>query len=499
MTLNIKNIVFLTCTLCYNLIYSATWTWTGGTSTNFDTKSNWSTSSASTRPQSGDDVIINYTIFNQPQLVASRTIKNLTINGGTLDTRAYTLTVSTKTLINGGSITNTHAGQTGKISTLNFEIDNPNGMSLTSPGALQIIIAGTLTFTNGVIETTSDDFIIINDNAFVSNANNDSHVDGPIRKIGNDAFTFPIGNGSFYAPIGISDFSTNSTSQYTTAYYSATAPSGVLSGGGVLSSKENWVLNRSNVNQTSKITLFYNANLRSGGITDSSDLAVAVYNGTNWVSINGAAIGSKTIGSLTTANRVTGSIQGLTFSSPSGLNALPIELLDFSAQTEDKHIRIEWSTISEINNDFFTVEKSIDGKNWMTVSTLEAAENSDIITAYQSLDVTPVAGIQYYRLKQTDNNGMSTMSKIVAVNFDHVASTISLYPNPVKDILNIQLESSTEEASLVLTNAMGQKIMELNQVSGSSFSMELSTLDNGVYFLEVSQTNGITKTKIVKN
>ncbi len=497
-----RTLLFLALTFSFNCIFSAsTWTWVGSTNSNYDTKSNWSTSSSSSRPQNGDDVIINSGAPNQPQLTANRTIKNITINGGTFDTRAFTYTVSTKTTVNGGSITNTHSANTGRINTQNFEINKSGVLSLTSNGILLVTVSGVMTFTNGIVESTFDDLIIISDNATVSGADNESHVNGPVRKVGNDAFTFPIGNASVYAPIGISDFSSSSNTQYATAYYTATAPVGTLSGSGILSSKEYWVFTRANVSQTSKITIAYDAAQRSGGITDSSDLAVAVFNGSNWLSINGAATGTRTVGNLTTSVRASGLITAVTFSSPLGLNPLPIELLDFKAKSAAGKININWSTITETNNDYFTVEKSVDGKVWSSIATLEGAKNSNMVLNYQTADATPVNGLQYYRLKQTDINGASTYSAIVPVNFNHkTADKVSFYPNPVNNILNIKLDSEeTDMVSIVLMNAMGQTVMEMNNVSGHSFTLDVSSLENGVYFLEVARADGISKTKIIKN
>jgi hypothetical protein len=496
-----RTLAFLALAVCYNLSFSATWTWVGGTSTDWDLKANWSTSSSSSRPQSGDDVIINAGAVRQPQMTDARTIANLAINGGILDVGSYTLTVSNKITANGGSFTNANDNSTGDIKTDDMEINTSGVVSLSSIGTLLLTVSGTLTFTNGIIESTSDDIVIIKDNATVANASDASHVDGPVRKIGNDAFTFPIGNGTVYAPLGISDFSSTSTGQYSTAQYSSTAPTGLLNGGGTLSNTETWSLVKSNILHLSKITVSYNANQRSGGIMDSSDLAVAVNTGIIWLPINSLALGSNTIGSLTTSTRVSGLISGITISSPSGLNALPIELMDFSAKKAANQVDINWSTVSETNNDFFTVEKSIDGKNWSAISKLEGAMNSNTVLNYQSADNAPVNGMQYYRLKQTDLNGKVSYSAIVAVNYNHVASNkVSLYPNPVKNVLNIQLNTeASEQVTIVLTNAMGQKVMEMNNVSGASFTMDVAALENGVYFLEVAQESGITKTKIVKN
>ena len=501
MKLTIKTLILLTLTISSQSVFSATWTWIGGISNNFDTKANWSTSSSSSRPQTDDHVIINAGATYQPQLTNSRTIKNFTINGGTFDTRRYILNVTSKVTVNGGTIRNSQTSNTGRINTVDFEINSGNVLSFASAGTLLVTVSGTMIFTSGIVQTTSDDLLIISDNATVSNANDNSHVNGPVRKIGNDAFTFPTGNGSVYAPIGISDFSSGSTAQHTTVYYTTTAPAGSLNGGGVLSSMETWSFTRSNASQISRITLFYNAAQRSGGIVDSSDLAVAVFNGTTWNPISGAATGSNSIGSVTTSSRVSGSIQGVTFSSPSGINALPIELLSFNAFAGKNHVSIHWSTTSELNNDFFTVEKSTDGQTWSAVAKMEGAMQSNSVLDYQVIDNKPVSGMQYYRLRQTDVNGHSTVSETVAVNFSEpVNPSVSLYPNPATDIVNIDFGTSPDLVTgVIVYNAAGQKVLEFNNFFSQISQIDISGIENGVYFLEISTISGVSKTRIIKN
>lgn len=497
----LKTLILLTLTTIFTQSNAATWTWVGGISTDWNTKTNWATSSASSKPQAADDVIINPGAVNQPVISANHTISNLTMNGGILDVTNHTLTVSNLTLLKGGNITNSNDNSTGKVKTDDMEVNSTSPVSFNSVGTLQVSVDGTMTFTSGIIETTSDDILIMNDNASVANAKNASHVDGPVRKIGNDAFVFPVGNGTVYAPIAISDFSSNSTTQYTTASYGP-ASAGTLVGGGTLSSKESWSVTRSNASQISKITLYYDAALRSGGIVDSSDLSVAVFNGLTWTSFSAAAAGTKTVGTLTTANRVSGSIQAVTFSSPLSLNALPIELLSFSASKSAQHVDIAWSTATEINNDHFTIEKSIDGQTWSAIATVKGAGSSERVNQYASIDASPVNGTQYYRLVQTDYNGASSYSDIVVINFQKESSinAVSTYPNPTHNVVNVTLNANEQPESIhvVILNAMGQKVLELDQFA-ATFTLDMSELENGVYSMEIYQNETVTQTKIIKN
>lgn len=481
-------------------INAATWTWVGGTSTSWDLKANWSTVSGASRPQNGDDVIINAGAVNQPRLVNNRTVRTLTLNGGTFDTRTHNLTINNTLYLNGGDITNSQAFNTGNIYVDDIELNASGVVSLNSIGTLNIYVYNSMTFSSGILETNNDDYIIFEDNATASGFSDQSHVNGPVRKRGNDAFVYPIGNGSFLAPLGISDFSNSSTTQHHTAEYSYTAPAGSLNGGGALSQRETWSLQRSQVNRTTRITLFFNQHQRSGEITDSTDLVVAVNDGTTWNPINVTLSGNSSVGSITTTTRVSGVIQGLTIGSPLGLNPLPVELVSLNAKPELNNIRIDWTTANEINNDFFTVEKSIDGKVWFEIGTVKAAANSEVINNYQLIDNNPYSGTQYYRVKQSDFNGQSKYFDVVKVDFKTNVSSIKLYPNPTVNNINVNLNvDENVDANINVIDAMGKTVIEMKGLNGTEFSVDLSSISTGVYFIEIVYENQIIKTQFIKN
>ncbi|MEL6843211.1 MAG: hypothetical protein AAFP02_08345 [Bacteroidota bacterium] len=110
---------------------------------------------------------------------------------------------------------------------------------------------------------------------------------------------------------------------------------------------------------------------------------------------------------------------------------LPVEYLSFDVQWEDENVSIQWETASEQQNDFFTVERSIDGKVFSSLTQVNGAGTTDQISQYQAYDFRPYSGTAYYRIKQTDFDGTSSYSNIVELDFDRLSPSISLYPNPV--------------------------------------------------------------------
>lgn len=124
---------------------------------------------------------------------------------------------------------------------------------------------------------------------------------------------------------------------------------------------------------------------------------------------------------------------------------VPIELLSFTAfPYSAKEIKITWATATEENNDYFTIERSIDGISFLPIGTLKGAGNSSTEKKYFFIDSDPVIGISYYRLKQTDYDGKFEIFSPVSVNFDpkHV-DWIFVNPNVI---------SSSDKINLELTN-----------------------------------------------
>lgn len=94
---------------------------------------------------------------------------------------------------------------------------------------------------------------------------------------------------------------------------------------------------------------------------------------------------------------------------------LPIELYSFNGHNNENVNELYWVTETEINNDYFTVERSMDGINFVSVADVAGAGNSNSLLDYQLTDYNPYTGINYYRLKQTDFNGSFSYSDLIAI------------------------------------------------------------------------------------
>ena len=116
-------------------------------------------------------------------------------------------------------------------------------------------------------------------------------------------------------------------------------------------------------------------------------------------------------------------------------SALPIELISFRAQLQKDQVKLSWLTASEQNNNFFTIQHSVDGIYFEDIKKVNSAGNSSEIQSYFAFDNEPSRGVNYYRLMQTDFDGTTTFSQIESVKV--YTGKISAFPNPVINQINI--------------------------------------------------------------
>lgn len=171
-------------------------------------------------------------------------------------------------------------------------------------------------------------------------------------------------------------------------------------------------------------------------------------------------------------------------------NPLPVSLLTFNAALNKKEEAvIDWATATEINNDYFTVEKSRDGINFEGFASVDGAGNSTNVLFYETLDKHPYEGTTYYRLKQTDFDGQFTYSEVKAVKLDKVnATAFQVYPNPASDHFYVKFDEESAEQSLVIIDINGKVVREINiadvESPGSSiYKIERLSLEAGMYFI----------------
>ncbi len=165
---------------------------------------------------------------------------------------------------------------------------------------------------------------------------------------------------------------------------------------------------------------------------------------------------------------------------------LPIELLSFTAFNNNGFVDLKWITVSEINNNFFTILSSTDGRSWNEIIKVPGAGDSDVPLTYTATDFTPYQPISYYILKQTDFDGKYTYSDVIkAVNNVSQGENITLFPNPTSsDYITI---NGLNQALFQVFNMSGKDVNDLlniKRLNSQSVVLDLSLLKDGVYFVK---------------
>ncbi|MEQ9442713.1 MAG: DUF2341 domain-containing protein [Cyclobacteriaceae bacterium] len=172
--------------------------------------------------------------------------------------------------------------------------------------------------------------------------------------------------------------------------------------------------------------------------------------------------------------------------------ALPVNLINFKAYpVDDQNVMITWQTVSETDNDFFTVERSKNGADWESLTKVAGAGNSSSLRSYQVSDDNPYGGASYYRLRQTDYDGQYTLSPAVRIQITGMDDVgILIYPNPAEDYLMVQGDL-TEIMGFELLSSMGKDVTSFTKIvdiQESQIGVDITSLPSGLYLIRTRTT-----------
>jgi hypothetical protein len=167
---------------------------------------------------------------------------------------------------------------------------------------------------------------------------------------------------------------------------------------------------------------------------------------------------------------------------------LPVEMLSFTVTKSGDDALLNWATASEVNNNFFDVQHSVNGEEFNYVGRVNSLNgNSTAVQNYQFVHNSPAKGVNYYRLKQVDFDGTFEYSDIRSIMFGG-AGNLVIYPNPVNSTLNVQVPDGIEKAVVEIVNATGQVVRSMNMtdMSQSVLQLNVSDLALGFYFIQMN-------------
>lgn len=208
-----------------------------------------------------------------------------------------------------------------------------------------------------------------------------------------------------------------------------------------------------------------------------------------------------TTSSLSLFSQTENNIPTITPNQEKQVAVLPQVLLSFDAIIVDKKVELTWSSDTEHNNNFFTIEKSKDAINFEEVVTIKGFGNYSSLISYFDVDYTPYDGVSYYRLKQTDTKGQVLSSRLVSVNNKSVSSGLVVNTNALEENAENLMGSENKEVLVVLRNEKGLESYSKVMIdTDSNVIVPLDSdnkLDNGTYTIVACSNNRLYSQKVV--
>jgi hypothetical protein len=422
------------------------------------------------------------------------------VNNGTLNLKGNGINDQTMSVANNGTwalVGTSPQTLSGTAAYLvkHLTVNNAAGVTLSK----SLKADGEVKFQSGIVTASSNsEPLALTSNGTISTTtapSNTSHVNGYVGKEGTGAFDFPVGDGTRYQKIGI-NLTANGTG-IVVKYNATDAASGTFATTGAsatplasYNTQEHWDISPLST-ATGTVTVYWD-DYKTPVLTTINLLKVAHKSSGNWLNESGTATGNTSAGSVTSSSLSTWSPFTLGIVSA----ALPISWLSFTGEAVANTNVLLWATASEVNNKGFNVERApqppkgaLTSGALMTWETLGFVNAKGKAATYNFTDVAPPSGAggAYYRLRQIDFDGTETFSKIVSVVQTGKGKGLTIYPNPVSSLLNIEY---TEGSDFQILNLLGQQVL----TGKTGQRLDVSALPQGTYILKV----GAEQAKFVK-
>lgn len=390
---------------------------------------------------------------------------------------------------------------------LTFVLNNTNGATLLSA----LILPYNLQLTNGKIKTTATNILTMIDNANYTIGSLTSFVEGPMKKIGDEPFDFPIGVGSILAPIGISGGAGAAVTDEFIAEYKRSDPRIVHNGTSKdpffdhISYVEYWTLIRNTGVATKDVRMFVH---RYSFAKKFNTTYASLWNGTLWANLGrtpdiaGPNFPPYETGIITTST--TGLFGDFTLATPDifSANPLPIKLISFDVKKINAaSALLNWELAACCSDAArFEVEKSTDNRNFISFDKVSGSLTDRFYTIQ---DTRLKKGVTYYRLKMTDDDGTITYSRTLSIiNNEEGFLITSLWPNPVQNNATIILSAAkADRIRFAICDLSGKTVKQwyVNNTEGNNYiPVNSEGLAPGIYHLIAATENNKVVLRFIK-
>jgi len=431
---------------------------------------------------------------------------NVTFNGSSAQTitaaSAGGVTFYDLTLAGGNTVSLLNGSSNANNITVNDKLAFTVTKSYLALNSNTLTMANTTSLSSGSITTVNSDFT----NTFIIFANGSSTF--TFNNIGaGSSCKFPmcLGNSTNtnFCEVDIANSDASHTTFTITNICNYVNQSGGCSGGTIINTHNvNFTYTITSASTNATVTLYWDRSQEMTNFLESS--CQLNHYGTHWTLIGSAGAATNVSGTIYSKSAPTTSFSpfGVGF----GGSPLPIELLSFTAELVNRKVDLKWTTATETNNNFFTIERSSDARIFDTVCLMKGAGNSSAVLSYSAVDPTPVQGTSYYRLKQTDFDGKCTYSQLVPVSVNNADRVeYLLFPNPAFVGQNSQLKINSQEdrsVLLVVRDISGREmyanvvIVQKNMNSIVAVDPE-QKLSPGLYMVVATSDNSVFNQKLI--
>ncbi len=453
------------------------------------------------------DVAGNLTV-NSSSTTVDMNGKRIKLAGNFANTSSSVVVPVNSTLEFNGSNNQTYHQGGGSLELQNIVVNKTGGV-VTLLTDLVADEQGTLLLTSGVINTGAFKVNFENENVnALTGGSSSSYIQGELeRRIDGTTATynFPLGNTAIGFELATISY-TNTTSAGSISgrfdVWPATVPMGPASNdcGGAnygllpMFNSGYWTFNSTPSNATGNFNMtIASTGHTNAGVNAGTTILKSTDNGTTWGLDGNCVIGSN--GTLAARTMMSGfGVMSIGQTS----SPLPIELLSFNGTAHEKYNLLEWMTATEKNNDYFTLEQSRDGISFQSIGTVKGAGNSNVPLNYSLKHNNPLNGITYYRLTQTDFDGTSTKSSIIAINRKGGSCIISAFPNPSTGNCDLNIETVNQGPYTIYVNDMAGKELykQTIVVDSEEFNHRFNMADYKCGMYNCILENEVTKERV---